>query len=66
MSTSNITVCNSELTETSVSTIFEGRKISFCEQECLDEFNLDQDKFLNSDHFLIDFDILPEVVPENK
>lgn len=60
------TACNSEITEKSVSTIFEGRTITFCEQECLEEFNFDPEVFLESDHFLIDFDILPKLTTDNK
>ena len=55
------TACGSPLTNKTVSTIFEGKKIYFCEKECLDEFNLNPEAFLQSDHFLIKWEDLESI-----
>ena len=52
------TACGSPLTNKSVSTVFNGKKLYFCEKECLDEFNMDPEAFLKSDHFLIKWENL--------
>lgn len=52
------TVCGSELTENSVPTLFEDNELYFCENECLEEFNTNPRKFINSDHFLIELKIM--------
>ena len=51
-------MCGSEITEKSVSKIYEDNELYFCENECLEEFNTDPTAFINSDHFLIDLEIL--------
>ena len=52
------TVCGSEITDKSVSTLFNGYELYFCENECLEEFNIDPKLFINSDHFLLELEIL--------
>jgi YHS domain-containing protein len=52
------TACGTALTEETVSTIYENKVIYFCEKECLKEFNESPHKFLESDHFLINFELL--------
>lgn len=51
------TACGSPI-EHEISTKYKGKVIYFCEQECLEEFLENPEKFLQSDHFLIDFDLL--------
>ncbi len=53
------TACGSEIIDKKIFVIYENKKIYFCEEECRIEFNENPRKFLNSDHFLIDFNLLP-------
>jgi YHS domain-containing protein len=53
------TACGTEVKDTEISTYFGEKILYFCEQECLDEFLIDPEKFIKSDHFLISMDVLP-------
>ncbi len=55
------TACNSDVSDEKIFTTYKGKKIYFCEQECLDEFLDDPEEFLRSDHFLLEFEILEDM-----
>lgn len=55
------TACGSEIMDESIFVIHENKKIYFCEEECRIEFNENPKNFLISDHFLIDFDLIPSI-----
>ncbi len=53
------TACGSPIN--TIKTEYLGKIIYFCEEDCLDEFLDDPKKFIESDHFLITFDVLEDV-----
>ena len=43
-----------------ISAPYKGKRIYFCAQNCKDEFIEDPEKFLHSDHFVLNFDLLED------
>ncbi|MHA2250797.1 MAG: hypothetical protein ACXAD7_10555 [Candidatus Kariarchaeaceae archaeon] len=58
MNKTTLTACGSDVKKFEISEIFEGRKVYFCEEECLTEFIENPERFLKSDHFRITFPLL--------
>ncbi|MCY3412634.1 MAG: hypothetical protein INQ03_13435 [Candidatus Heimdallarchaeota archaeon] len=52
------TACGTEIKDKSIFVIFRGLKIYLCEQECIEEFQENPDKFITSDHLKITLPIL--------
>lgn len=44
-----------------ISTPYKGKRIYFCAQDCKEEFLEDPENFLQSDHFILNFDLLEDV-----
>ena len=55
------TACGSEIVDKEIFVTYDNKIIYFCEEECRVEFLENPKKFLDSDHFLIDFDLLPTI-----
>ena len=53
------TCCGTPVKDPAISVVHEGRRFYFCEAECVEEFKEDPKNFLNSDHFLIDLEMVP-------
>ena len=54
------TCCGGELPTKTVSTVYKNKKLYFCDTPCLNLFNKDPEKFLNSTHFRLVFDNLED------
>lgn len=53
-----LTACGSKVEDEKIAVNYDGTTIYFCEKECLDEFNENPVKFINSDHLKISLNIL--------
>ena len=54
------TCCGSDLPTNEVSTLYNNKKLYFCDTPCLDLFNKNPEKFLATTHFRLNFEDLED------
>ncbi len=61
MDSKDLKTCyNGEIPSKKASTIYKDKKLYFCDTPCLDLFNKDPERFLNSTHFRLEFEKLED------
>lgn len=54
------TCCGSHLPKHIIKTEYKGKKLYFCQRNCLNEFKHNPESFLASSHFKLNFDELDD------
>ena len=54
------TCCGSHLPKNIIKTEYKGKKLYFCQRDCLNEFMRDPEAFLASSHFKLNFEDLAD------
>ncbi len=55
------TACGSDIVDEKKFIVYQNKIIYFCEEDCKIEFIDNPVKFLSSDHFLINLDLIPTI-----